>query len=59
MTLKPREIWEKGTSLDDAWYAWSNEEQREAYDALGSYSPPQPIAELFVELRACRKAVVV
>jgi hypothetical protein len=41
MTLKPREIWEKGTSLDDAWYAWSNEKWRAEYDALGSYSPPQ------------------
>ena len=41
MPLKPREIWEKGTPLDDAWYAWSNEKRREEYDALESYSPPQ------------------
>ncbi|MFA8442941.1 hypothetical protein [Yoonia sp.] len=44
MTLKPREIWEKGTPLDDAWYAWSNEKLRAEYDALESNSPPQPIA---------------
>ncbi|MBD3677973.1 MAG: hypothetical protein HUJ27_06160 [Rhodobacteraceae bacterium] len=41
MPLKPREIWEKGTPLDEAWYAWSNEKRREDYDALGSYSPPK------------------
>lgn len=40
MPLKPRKIWEKGTSLDDAWYAWSNEKWREEYDALESYPPP-------------------
>ncbi len=44
MPLKPREIWEKGTSLSEAWYTWSNEKRREEYDALRSYSPPQPNA---------------
>jgi len=45
MPLKPREIWEKATPLDDAWYAWSNEKLRAEYDALESNYPPQPIAE--------------
>jgi len=44
MTLKPREIWEKGTSLDHAWYAWSNEKLRAEYDTLGTYVFSQPNA---------------
>lgn len=42
MPPKPREIWEKGTSLSEAWYDWSNDVLRKRFDKLGGSPDLEP-----------------